>query len=68
MNTPQGNYAGARLQSGMSLDAAASALGMDTAELASYEAGSELPDAVVILHMALLYGVSADLLIGNDQG
>ena len=42
---------------------AAAALGVTLAELQAYEHGDALPDAVAIMHMARLYGVSADDLI-----
>ena len=59
-------YARAREQHDLSLEEASSLLGISVESLVAYECGEEQPDAVTVRHMALLYGQSADMLIGID--
>ena len=63
-------YANARKKRGLSTAAAADLLGVSEDELVRCERGELIPDAVEVLHMARLYGTSADYLIGNhaDDG
>ena len=63
-------YANARKKRGLSIAAAAASLGVPEDELVRCERGELIPDAVEVLHMARLYGTSADYLIGNcaDDG
>lgn len=53
-----------RLRTGLSLQESAVSLGITSAELASYERGEHEPDALMLKHMALVYGCTADELLG----
>jgi transcriptional regulator with XRE-family HTH domain len=59
-------YRKARENSGITLSEAAAMLHLNTGALYSYEHGEAYPLASTIMHMAHLYKVSADYLIGND--
>lgn len=57
-------YQTAREQKGIDFEQAADLLGIDANELRAFETGECVPSAVDVRHMALLYGVSADYLLG----
>ena len=68
MEREENAYGIARRGRGLVVAEAAAALGVRARELERYETGRDHPNAVVVRRMARLYGVSADYLIGNDNG
>lgn len=64
MNKHSTTYRRARETRGLGMDEAAARLELGSDVLAPIEAGASQPDAVAVRHMALLYGVSADWLLG----
>ena len=61
------SYLRARQKAGISSQQASEALGIDRQRLSAYEQNALIPDAALVMHMARLYNVSADELIGSDM-
>lgn len=61
---PRPTYRRARVASGVSAARAAAEFGVSTNTLYAYERGAARPNALVVRKMALLYRVSADVLLG----
>lgn len=62
----QQNYRKAREDAGIKAERAASELGVSITTLFNWERGDTSPNANNIRDMAVLYGVSADYLIGME--
>lgn len=60
-------YRACRQACKLSMQAAATSLGVSIATLSRWERGETSPDAVRLRAMAELYGVSADTLIAERQ-
>jgi transcriptional regulator with XRE-family HTH domain len=63
----QNNYKASRQAANISVREAASALSMPTEELERVERGEEEPDAMLLRHMAKLYGCTSDYLLAIGQ-
>ena len=68
METVKLTYLRARIGTGLSIEEAATQLGVPVKELAAYEQGIAEPDALALVRMAHLYNISIDELIGIGRG
>lgn len=60
------SYRQARENSGLKAQIAATKLGISVSTLSNWERGETSPNAVYVVRMAKLYGVSADELIASE--